>query len=73
LLISHSFSLQIFSWVSFDCFAYFPFVFAFRFLLFRFDAKQAKSSLFWLPSETKFLLQFQFSLPKRKLGRTLLQ
>ncbi len=38
---------------------------------FRFDAKQAKSCLVSLPSETKYPLRFQFSLPKRKRGRTL--
>ncbi len=45
--------------------------FRFRFLLFRFDVKQAKSCFLSLPSETKFSLQFQFSLSKRKRGRTL--
>ncbi len=42
------------------------------FCCFRFDAKQAKSCIFSLPRETKFSLQFQFSLRKRKRGRTLL-
>ncbi len=57
-------------------FAYFLFIFAsdflLNFLLFRFDVKQTKFCLFSLQIETKFSLQFQFSLPKRKRGRTLI-
>ncbi len=45
--------------------------FRFRFLLFCFYVNQAKSYFFPLPSEMKFSLRFQFSLPKRKRGRTL--
>ncbi len=72
--------LQISSWSSnfsvhfrFTSFRLFHVRFRFRFLLFRFDVKQAKSCLFSLSSERKFLLQFQFSLPKQKRGRTLLR
>ncbi len=45
--------------------------FRFRFLAFRIEVNHVKSGFFLLPSETKFLLQFQISLPKRKWGRTL--
>ncbi len=60
-----------FIFVSLQFFRLFHGRFRFRFLLFRFDVKQAKSCLFSLPSETKYSLQFHFSLPKRKRGRTL--
>ncbi len=40
--------------------------FRFRFLVFRIEVNHVKSGFFSLPSETKFLLQFQISLPKRK-------
>jgi hypothetical protein len=45
--------------------------FRFRFLVFRMEVNHVKSGFFSLPSETKFSLQFQISLPKRKWGRTL--
>ncbi len=47
--------------------------FRFRFLVFRIEVNHVKSGFFSLPSETKFSLQFQISLPKRKWGRTLIQ
>jgi hypothetical protein len=40
--------------------------FRFRFLVFRIKVNHVKSGFFSLPSETKFLLQFKISLPKRK-------
>ncbi len=40
--------------------------FRFRFLLFRIEVYHVKSGFFSLRSETKFSLQFQISLPKRK-------
>ncbi len=40
--------------------------FHFRFLVFRIEVNHVKSGFFSLPSETKFWLQFQISLPKRK-------
>ncbi len=45
--------------------------FRFRFLVFRIEVNHVKSGFFSLPSETKFSLQFQISLPKWKWGRTL--
>ncbi len=39
--------------------------------MFRIEVNHVKSGFFLLPSETKFSLQFQISLPKRKRGRTL--
>jgi hypothetical protein len=47
-------------------FRLFYFHFRFRFLVFRIEVNHVKSGFFSLPSETKFLLQFQISLPKRK-------
>jgi len=44
-------------------FAHFLFVFASDFAD-RFDAKQTKSCLFMLPTETKLSLDFNFSLPE---------
>ncbi len=46
--------------------------FCFRFLVFRIEVNHVKSGFFSLPSEAKFSLQFQISLPKRKWGRTLM-
>jgi hypothetical protein len=40
--------------------------FRFRFLVFRIEVNHVKSGFFSLPRETKFSLQFQISLPKRK-------
>ncbi len=40
--------------------------FLFRFLVFRIKVNHVKSGFFSLPSERKFSLQFQISLPKRK-------
>ncbi len=40
--------------------------FRFRFLVVRIEVNHVKSAFFSLPSETKFSLQFQMSLPKRK-------
>ncbi len=40
--------------------------FRFRFLVFCIEVNHVKSGIFLLPSETKFSLQFQISLPKRK-------
>jgi len=45
--------------------------FRFRFLVFHIEVNHVKSGFFSLRSETKFSLQFQISLPKRKWGRTL--
>ncbi len=45
--------------------------FCFRFLVFHIKENHVKSGFFSLPSKTKFSLQFQISLPKRKWGRTL--
>jgi hypothetical protein len=42
--------------------------FRFRFLVFRIEVNHVKSGFFSLPSETKFSLQFQISLPKRSEG-----
>jgi hypothetical protein len=82
LLISRSFLRLIFSWLGNFLvlfrfilifllhFAYFLVHFCFRMLLLRFDVKLVKSCLFSLPSETKFLLLFQFSLLKQKRGCT---
>jgi hypothetical protein len=78
-------SLQIFSWSSnfsvhfrftwiFSLhFAYFTFVFASDFCCFASMWNKQNHAFFSLSSETKFLLHFQFSLPKRKRGRTLLR
>ncbi len=46
--------------------------FRFRFLVFRIEVNHVKSGFFSLRSETKFSLQFQILLPKRKWGRTLI-
>ncbi len=53
-------------------FAYFTFVFASDFWCFTSKWIMWNQAFFSLPSETKFSLQFQISLPKRKWGRTLL-
>ncbi len=53
-------------------FAYFTFVFASDFWCFASKWIMWNQAFFSLPSETKFSLQFQISLPKRKWGRTLL-
>jgi hypothetical protein len=47
-------------------FCLFYLCFRFRFLVFRIEVNHVKSGFFLLPSETKFSLQFQISLPKRK-------
>jgi hypothetical protein len=47
--------------------------FRFWFLVFRIEVNHVKSGFFSLPSETKFSLQFQISLSKRKWGRTLIR
>ncbi len=52
-------------------FAYFTFVFASDFWRFASKWIMWNQAFFSLPSETKFSLQFQISLPKRKWGRTL--
>ncbi len=52
-------------------FAYFNFVFASDFWCFASKWIMWNQAFFSLPSETKFSLQFQISLPKRKWGRTL--
>jgi hypothetical protein len=52
-------------------FADFPFVFASDFCCFASMWNKRNHAFFSLPSETKCSLQFQFSLPKRKRGRTL--
>ncbi len=52
-------------------FAYFTFVFASDFRCFASKWIMWNQAFFSLPSETKFSLQFQISLPKRKWGRTL--
>ncbi len=52
-------------------FAYFTFVFASDFWYFTSKWIMWNQAFFSLPSETKFSLQFQISLPKRKWGRTL--
>ncbi len=52
-------------------FAYFTFVFASDFWCFASKWIVWNQAFFSLPSETKFSLQFQISLPKRKWGRTL--
>ena len=52
-------------------FAYFTFVFASDFWCFTSKWIMLNQAFFSLPSETKFSLQFQISLPKRKWGRTL--
>ncbi len=52
-------------------FAYFTFVFASDFWCFASKWIVWNQVFFSLPSETKFSLQFQISLPKRKWGRTL--
>ncbi len=54
-------------------FAYFTFVFAPDFWCFASKWIMWNKAFFSLPSETKFSLQFQISLPKRKWGRTLLR
>jgi len=83
VLISRSFSLQNFSWSSnFSVlfrfasifplhFAYFAFDFASDFCCFASTWNKWNHAFFSLPSETKLSLQFQFSLPQRKRGRTL--
>ncbi len=53
-------------------FAYFTFVFASDFWCFASKWIMWNQAFFSLPSEAKFSLQFQISLPKRKWGRTLL-
>ncbi len=53
-------------------FAYFTFVFASDFWCFTSKWIMWNQAFFSLRSETKFSLQFQVSLPKRKWGRTLL-
>jgi len=55
----------------FNFFAYFTFVFASDFCCFASMWNKRNHAFFSLPSETKCSLQFQFSLPKRKRGRTL--
>ncbi len=52
-------------------FVYIPFIFAFSFLLFHFNAKQTKIYIFSLQSTTKFSPWFRFSLQKQKRRRTL--
>jgi hypothetical protein len=52
-------------------FAYFTFVFASDFWCFTSKWIMWNQAFFSLPSEAKFSLQFQISLPKRKWGRTL--
>ena len=52
-------------------FAYFTFIFASDFWCFTSKWIMWNQAFFSLPSETKFLLQFQISLPKWKWGRTL--
>ncbi len=52
-------------------FAYFTFVFASDFWCFALKWIMWNQAFFSLPSEAKFSLQFQISLPKRKRGRTL--
>ncbi len=52
-------------------FAYFTFVFASEFWCFASKWIMWNQAFFSLPSETKFSLQFQISLPKWKWGRTL--
>ncbi len=52
-------------------FAYFTFVFASGFWCFASKWIMWNQAFFSLPSGTKFSLQFQISLPKRKWGRTL--
>ncbi len=52
-------------------FAYFTFLFASDFWCFASKWIMWNQAFFSLPSETKFSLQFQISLPKRKWGRTL--
>ncbi len=52
-------------------FAYFTFVFASYFWCFASKWIMWNHAFFSLPSETKFSLQFQILLPKRKWGRTL--
>ena len=54
-------------------FAYFTFVFASDICCFASKWNKRNHAFFSLPSETKFSLRFQFSLPKRKRGRTLPQ
>jgi hypothetical protein len=54
-------------------FAYFTFVFASDFWCFASKWIMWNQAFFSLPSETKFSLQFQISLPKRKWGRTLIE
>jgi hypothetical protein len=78
------FSLQIFSCSSnfsvhfrftlifLPRFAYFTFVFASDFCCFASMWIKWNHAFFSLLSETKFSLQFQFSFPKRKRGRTLI-
>ena len=53
-------------------FAYFTFVFASHIWCFASKWIMWNQAFFSLPSETKFSLQFQISLPKRKWGRTLI-
>ncbi len=53
-------------------FAYFTFVFASDFWCFASKWIVWNQTFFSLPSKTKFSLQFQISLPKRKWGRTLI-
>ncbi len=52
-------------------FSYFTFVFASDFWCFASKWIMWNQDFFSLPSEAKFLLQFQILLPKRKWGRTL--
>ena len=51
--------------------AYFTFIFTSDFCCFLSMWNMRNHAFFSLPSETKCSLQFQFSLPKRKRGRTL--
>ncbi len=60
-------SLRVFRLI----FAYFTFVFASDFWCLASKWIMWNQAFFSLPSETKFSLQFQISLPKRKWGRTL--
>ncbi len=54
-------------------FAYFTFIFASDLWCFASKWIMWNQAFFSLPSETKFSLQFQISLPKRKWGRTLMR
>jgi hypothetical protein len=63
----HFFSLNFcFALIFSHNFRLFYLRFRFRFLVFRIEVNHVKSGFFSHPSETKFSLQFQISLPKRK-------